>query len=646
MPDKQTLIDLASKEQANILKHRYPNVPLDTIINDIHNIIELNIKDIDSIVSNSVKYYQSPLSSLQVMNTLLNTTNCIAGNGCVYANHDNEDSPRTKWLSSKLSNRKVYKKKQFESKENSPEYNYYKLLQMLEKLLANAEYGAVGSKYSSLYFQEGGSSTTLSGRIVVSSAACMFEQVLIPGNYKFDSFTDLMKFIYDCISNISSDYQFSLLRSIDDVIRKFQLKSSFEFTDNQIEILRTYLQSLNEYELTMIYYKWNLYDFLEEPFILTKLKEILHILQSEIFLNPYEVPSSIQFQAKAITQAIFDCVYLQGYSTHDRIVKFATMQRGVVIGADTDSNMIYTKATSNRIFELCNWSKPTENDYISFTNFQASFLAPILADVFYSLSKSMNIPQRYLKQFAMKNEFLWTRIVLTLVKKRYVVKTIVQEGHLLEQPRTSITGHDFYKSGCPKSASKIFKDIINDCFLGKGEIDLLGAIKRIDKLSEDIRQSLLDGTTEYLPRVAIRPPNGLQFPWRHEGYRGTYFWNLLNPMDSVSLIGKGALLYLTIYTLDDVPKNHHMYEAIKNNVFLNQDIPDQEKNSKKLSSICIPDSYGKIPSWCTDFIDFNRIIDRVTSFFASVLEPFNVLYQRHGTSKTTYTKAPTRLIQF
>ena len=221
-------------------------------------------------------------------------------------------------------------------------------------------YGAL-RKYTCLYYNVYVSSTiTTQGQSCISAAGLFFESFL-NNNVHFASLNEVIQFI-DNVCQEKNERQFKdrdwLDRdiTIGECFYKLMTTCGFDFvfvgdetsdgskiegfnkyipSQEDLEIVWDILCDLPQEDINRLFYKNNLFGFMENP-ALTKCITLLLSTLNVPFLDPNKPPKEIQEELDFFCDLLYEYVYYH-HQIIDRMERYRGMRRSVCAITDTDS---------------------------------------------------------------------------------------------------------------------------------------------------------------------------------------------------------------------------------------------------------------------------------------------------------------------
>lgn len=196
-------------------------------------------------------------------------------------------------------------------------------------------------------------SVTSIGRSLISSAIFCFEGFL-GNNVKFGSLNDVLIFI----DNVRMEYHdwkyndyevlgFNGFISPEECFNKIMMNCGFKYipTDQDMDTVWRIIQNCNQIELNRLFYKNNLYCFMDLPITRDLMVKIITEMKVP-YIEPANPPKEIVNDLNALRDLLLEYVfYCHQYM--DRMIRNKEMVKTVSIVSDTDSSFISLDAWYN-----------------------------------------------------------------------------------------------------------------------------------------------------------------------------------------------------------------------------------------------------------------------------------------------------------
>ena len=360
----------------------------------------------------------------------------------------------------------------------------------------NGLYGTLGMYKALIYNRNVATSITAQGRLYIASAGMFFEQFLAD-NVKFNSLDEIVVFVNHIKSEKSyrkyKDSQIlSRYISKEELFAKLVLECGYNWIPNKddLEVIWKIVSNLDQEELNRIYYKNNLYDFLDNTYMQDLIRDMMSTMKNP-FMSPAEIPEEIKDKLIEFTSLLEEFV-MNKFPVMDRINRWRDMIKSVCIISDTDSAFVNLDAWVNyatmvikdmdlNILHEKYLIDPFESDNLDLYedrngNIRMDPFYPIEPDMDYDFynDKVIELPRhidpfiispqdnlryslinimsyvvselcnKYISyvvtdtnqmedsgicRMNLKNEFLMKRVLVTYVKKNYASKQELQEGN-------------------------------------------------------------------------------------------------------------------------------------------------------------------------------------------------------------------------
>lgn len=687
--EESVYIEEYKKRMIEAIQSIHPTWGEEDIDNILNDMIKKKVSNPKTELDNNYTHHHNYDASLiSVFDWILKDEPIISGNGTFYKNQYQAFNPIGKMLMTWLADRKAVKKEMFKIEDtDSDEYKNLDRKQATIKINVNSYYGGSGAPSSAFYSAYSGPATTNSAQVVISTTMNMFES-FVADNYNF---IDLNEF-FDWAHCIFSNYE-----DPDDFIRFISKEELFDRLSNKLikckdidlTILREFIDNLTDDERKVFYYKNNLIEFIDDyPNIQDLYKKIFEnvvnheysdfdklkengslpnkvstekdwekFVNKEYFMDPNSVPDSIKEYIIKLTDYFVQYVY-SPYLAFDRVYRLKNFKRKVVTVIDTDSNILALDTFVNYTLDNvltndgnCYGRNRLHNVFIT-VNTITYAITEVVSKILALHAKSINIPEEFRPNLNMKNEFMFTKLVIAKTKKRYLSKVMLREGNLMKKPKIDIKGFDFVKATTSAEAESFFKMLIDKYIMGD-DIDTKAILNELNQYSRKIENLIRNGDVTYLPNTTAKPLSAYKNPNSTQAVLACTAWNLLYPNKILDVPSKPKLLKLKIFSESDIESMRYKYpreyEIIKEKIFHDSTgmfITYDKKGNVKikgLTAICIP-AAEKIPECLIDYIDYSTMINNIIAPFKSVIEILGIKTQSVG--KNTKSEAITNIIRF
>ena len=671
------------------LVHSYlPHMTHEDIRRAVQYSMQKRYKETKCKIDNNYTKTQTTSTLLEMANWINEREPICTAYGVMFKKHNlKKPNPLTELVRSFMEGRDIDKKKMFEYLEahdyvNAAKYN---LMQLLDKRDANSIYGCLGNAACVLYNLYVAASITAQGRSVISTATMFFESFLA-NNVKFASLEEVLHFI-DCVKSERKDRKFN-----DSVILNFPVSVDMCFAKiigtcgdwrkgrikwvpdmEDAKIIYRVLKNSSQEDINRIFYKNNLYAFIDNSVIINAIRYILKLLK-EPYLSPNRVPEEIQVELDALQDLMREYIYYP-HMYIDRIDRCDNMIKDVCVISDTDSTIVSFDAfyhyVLDRVYmddisilntELDIRTEETydvprmERRYDFFTdeviekesNIKPFILIPqnnlrfsIINIIAYI---SGNLCNEYIELYTkhnhswrperkcllyLKNEFLFSRALLTPNKKNYATNQELKEGVILEQDiehSLDIKGLPINKSTLNDSAKAALQKILYEDILVTDHIDPALIIEKIAILEKDIEESLRSGEKKYFKPLSIKAYSSYEDPMRIQGIKASLVWNKVRDpqLEAIDLDARNTIGVVKVQIdpsnidriRDKYPDVYDRFvELFMDQTFFKPGVnEDCSPKKKEITTLAIPIDVDT-PEWVSEFIDYKTIVnDNVGNF--------------------------------
>ena len=585
---------------------------------------ENNLKRTPCILYNNYNNKRSQTDMVKLLDWYDKKKPIPCEHGCFFKRHDQAINLNAAFVNSFLVQRKKDKKMMFECEKagDAQGVKYYNTRQKVQKIFANSYYGVQGQSSSVFYNIFTALSVTGKGQSVISCACTTFERFLC-NNIKFRNMDDCLFFISNVV-NEERKYNDSevLDRNITKKELMIYLATQFEnrkdCVDNQ-DVLKLMIQNLTQEEVNRVFMKNNIYAFLinSKPFEL--IEKVL--TNCDEFTNPNEVPETIKEYVDELWNLLEEYVYYD-QPVYDRITWSKTAERKTVITIDTDSNFLnleplYDFVVENASFEIDKNDWTTAYKIISLF---AYMLGKVIANAYATFTEHCNVPEEKRPIINMKNEFLLQRILLTSSKKNYASYVLLQEGvQLPDKKALDIKGLPLKKANVNRSTGEFLMGLLKNEILKSDTIQTKEVLQKLSEFENKIRQSFLNGETEYMSPGKVNEIESYKAPYTIASVRAALVWNALYPEKEMNFPAQLSMVKVKADTLDKIAFLYEdypdIYRTLKEQVF-----EDENLSKYGMTYFGLPKTEDKIPDWVIPLIDIDTIIQDNLKNFLKILD--------------------------
>ena len=396
---------------------------------------------------------------------------------------------------------------------------------------------------------------------------------------------------------------FIKIKSIDETCDRL-VDKIIQIKDTDRDMIYRYLSNLTETEITILYYKNNILEFMNDHKIMQDLiyailykiqnlekvdvndpdpridlhgmspKDYNKYVDKEYFMDPNSAPSCVREELDLFKKYIMKYVFSK-YLSFDRIYRLRNFKRRVVTVIDTDSNILSIDIFINWILDNVvkgeTFGRDFEHNSFILVNTITYVITEAIEKIMLYYGEMSNIPEEFRPRYSMKNEFFMSLLVIGRTKKRYISKILLREGNFMNPPKQDIKGFDFKKASCSEYAEKRFMKLIKRYIIDSPNVDLRGMIIELKAFEDEVRNSIISGERTFLPNGSAKELGAYKDPASEQSVRGVLAWNALYPNNSIDLPSKVSLVKMNIFDESDCEKlkdNHpEIYNTIIEKIF-------------------------------------------------------------------------------
>ncbi len=668
---------------SGIIKMKYDDIDDKKLNKLLDEIIGMTLKNPKVGIINNYLNKVVKTDVLSLIDTIDNNNLIIGGSGVLYQPHGVKENPLIHFIMKNMSLRSEFKKLRKNYDKGTDEWSMYDILQLIVKILINTLYGVMGYPGFILFNLFIAESITNQGKQIVCTAVESFENFLEDA-VKFSTTSEM----YEYISNIHNEYEekykgkldIDAIRMVDidhKLVKRIVNKCAFDATDETILTLEKIVFNMKEPEKYILYYKNNMMEFNQLPFIKDKYEYIINNIDLLTAGELWRIKDEKILGIINDLWAFYEVFVFYNYPVYDRLRKAMYIDKKNVLYVDTDSNFVGIANYIEYITSLCKHKNLSEDDAVlTSASIMIIFMSNMINASLFKLAKGMNVSDEYAKKLNMKNELYLDRILFTTKKKRYISNAKSQEGQILGNGlgMEEIKGFEFIKSTTKPFVKEYFTKICLEDILRAETINVEKIYKKLIILRQDIESSMKRGESKYFKQANVKTIDNYKKPYSTQGITAILVWNTLNPQYAIELPTDVDIVPIKELTFKKpaVPKEKQInpqlkslgyeepkgikrvdtdgymknkntkwfaekhpetFELLKNGIYNN---PNELIRHMGIKYIAKPKNENvPIPDWFGDLIDTEKIVVSTLGLFTPILESLG-LKNLKTTSTVTY----------
>jgi hypothetical protein len=602
---------------------------------------------------NSYRKTSKEANLLSVIDFIEDTNPIVTGNGTLFKREDLGGKNITgSFVGFILKTRKEFKELMFiaQDAKNEEEEDFYDMRQKVFKVLANAYYGSIGMKAFIFHDEYCAPAVTASGESIITSLIQKFEQFL-GDNWDFESWGDIFDFIdKSLIKEPIYECDFIETEITDKIIIKRlvgKLKSYGKSANDDkffMEKLKSSIRRLDTEQKTRLFFRNNLFAFLNEEVCLDLIADALSFTISSGNKDDIKDENLLEI-LNALYDLLNDFVIMP--TCYERRTEFCMEKtKTTILLTDTDSTFANVSSFSRHVSSNFDIDLKVKERRITVCNIAIFLLGEISKRILYDWATSANLEEDKKEILNLKNEFLYSRIMLTKNKKNYAGVIISKEGKLLDPPKDDIKGLDIKKVKTNISTRNYFQKILKDDILSCDVIDPKAVIEKFIEYEKLVRDSLERFETNFLTPSKFGNPDSYVNAYKMMQVRCSLIWNELNPENTIlpaEYIDVAKTKANTEEDFDRIVKENLDYfsdedletlEKVKNYVFHGH----EEMKHFGFTSFAVRKTEEKYPSWLKPFLDTDTIVQDNINAAIILLESigFKILKVKDKSRYSTY----------
>ena len=662
---KSKTADIYKNEVLDALKLSFPGLYEWELREAIDYSIMKRGGDSPAVLDNDYKKVKEKTTLWQVTDYIMSREPIITVSGVMFRKHGSVPNPFVMLIQEFLNKRAEYKGTMFKFPKGSEEFERYNILQLSEKVSGNAMYGASGNHTAIFYNLNVAQSITMQGRSCIAAAIMLFEATMA-NNVKFSSLNEVIAFINNVRREPDSMYPDDYIidsdkvPNVEEVFFKILYSCGFYWVPSEKEMTLVWdiLNRCTQHELNKLFYKNNLFWFVDNSVVMNKITQILSTLDTP-FIDPNDPPECIKDMMEELYQMIYEWVYYDKQYV-DRIDRTENMYRCVSMLTDTDSCFIsfdgWYRYILDKTFNIPMKIKEIEidektaetqkafeirydydfykdeviemQDYIrpdvispqvgfrcSIINILASIMGKLAIDYMSKYSDNSHSTtcadgSKRKSFFILKNEFQLKRALITDGKKNYCAYQERQESSIIPRDKAlDVKGMTLKKEGTAESTKIALQRILMEQILDNpGQISQVEIVKQLAILEKQIVQSIYNGDKEYFKPERIKASTSYDNPLRISGVKAATVYNELkeDTDEPIDLSTRNTVLNIKI---DLNKKNVEQLKDSNPNVYRKAvALMEKKEFEKGITGIAILTD-KPVPEWVKDYIDYTTIIN-------------------------------------
>ena len=654
MNRKSKMVERWKKYNMDVIRERFGDtISMIKVEEYLDQIIASELKDPTVYVVNNQKRIVSTIDLLALTESIEDQNLLIGGASVLFCQHDQMKNPVRNFILRQRNKRKEEKKKRdtYDKVLNPEEWMKWDIKQLNTKILQNSLYGVLGYAKFILHNLFLAESITRMGRVIISTAACGFENFLAD-NIKFSTTSEIYEYINLIIKEYEDLYKgkmtFSILgitKTSEEVFDRIMKKCSFYVPGNTQRHLMAMINRQTDDIKLLLYYKNNFLEFNRIPCIKEKIKFFMSRIDELKLPSLEKIKDEEARKEVADLWNFYDVFVFYNHPIYDSVRKMAYGTREAVLYIDTDSNFValnrWVQQIRHEIMEDQYPQDPKEMVFIC-ANIITIFLTTVVDRNLKMYARNCNVSEKWAQYLSMKNEFFFWRILFGDVKKRYIDLQMIQEGKLLNDGNgiPEIKGYDLQKSTTKENLQKFYTDLCMKQILSPDEIDLRTIMLDIDALKKEIRRSMEAGESLYFKQANVNPPEHYATPLRISGIKAVMLWNALSPEYAIELPSDVDII--PIRNINSA-KGREWLQLHYPDVyarFEREIINNRNPNIAQMSCNVIAKPKNAnipMPEWLKDMMDTAKVVNSTVKLIAPIMESLGLKVQRPSSTKEYLT---------
>lgn len=646
------------------MRATHPDVPAAQIDQMVAQIYAARVKDTKVQMYNNYENIVAGTTLLDMVDWMQTAKPLIAESGVFFYQKSQKRNVNTEIIKEcMLDARNVHKAEMFTALDAKDVFlaATKDLQQSNDKKAANSGYGAEGESSSFLYNIHSAMSVTACGRGQISTACQCFEN-LLADSVKFFHMTEFFTWVYNII-NERVDWKFDTFKICPKVpsrkafIRRFERKFGHSDLCN-IDMLGQTYDYLDDEMRARVYYKANFREFIALPIPCELYGDI--ICTDVEFINPNKPPAEIKPMLTKLTEMVLEFVgYKHGVFRYEDRTRY--QKRAICIVIDTDSNFLYygdlLRYLMGGVLPQKMFRKKADRQAYKnrILNVLSDISTKAITERLFNYLGVVNVPEEDRHWVNMKNEFYYTRVIVTYAKKSYVGLQKRKENVIFDTPELDVKGVNFFKSTASEETTQfIYDEVLMKQLLDppSGEVSLRSTYRAISDFQMQMADKIRSGNMGYLKRsIRVKTPDAYANPMGIGQYKAVYAWNAVVPdRERITLPNTVTIVKVLLRSKKDVAALEKWPEIYDNMMRLFDTDPEigdyvdkttgKVKKGKGIKSIALPSDLDEVPDWVLAIIDTETLVSDNMKLFTQLFRPLGMTKgttTHNGSSMAYYT---------
>lgn len=555
--------------------------------------------------------------------------------------------------------RRLYKGKMKDAKSVSDKdaAAAYNEIQNALKIFNNAQSGGMSSSGTPLFNKSGHTSLTSTTRSLTGTANILNER-FITGNRLLLSYNKTMELFISTLTSSNRELIQSVIEkykmnyaTLDQIMDMVKRCANYYWNDPaKLKAIEFFVQDLSPLDKTVLLCTMDLRGlYVTNPELMKeffndwcKIPEIPDVIPKEALVEPANVDYKILCVTKLGKGATKEQInYLNAYHVTlelkwdefmraffranippSNVFSIKEMIRENVVTSDTDSS-IYS------VDLIVDDYVSTKEEALSFNGVLTYFIRCIAVDQHLKLSRNMRVSKKYERRLNMKNEYLFSSYLTTMMSKHYCALQLMLEGILNDEPKLELKGVHLRGIKIALKVREFTKKLMHqllNAIYNKQQLDAAEILKEVADMERALCQELQEGGYSWLTKNTIKDETAYT-----KADSSIYYYHELWEAVFADTYGEAPVLPYKAYKinldLSNKTRLKNYLESIKDSP-VGIKLAEYLKDRAYLTSVYVPSdkigNIGGIPKEILPIIDSRLIIAQNLKSIYVILEALGI----------------------